>query len=83
MKSIYDQQARKRPFKLTLYEDLAPQARTMINNFSGVVESLLKDFVERKRQQRLDEAQALKATIAIWNDFDSKVGSFADEHSTF
>ena len=82
MKSIYDQQARKRPVNLTLNEDLVLQARTMTNNLSGVVESLLKDFVERKRQQRLAEAQALEATIAIWNDFDSKVGSFADEHST-
>ncbi|OFZ70935.1 MAG: plasmid maintenance protein CcdB [Betaproteobacteria bacterium RBG_16_58_11] len=82
MKSNYDPQARKRPVNLTLNEDLVLQARTMTNNLSGVVESLLKDFVERKRQQRLAEAQALEATIAIWNDFDSKVGSFADEHST-
>lgn len=82
MKSIYDQQARKRPVNLTLNEDLVLQARTMTNNLSGVVESLLKDFVESKRQQRLAEAQALEATIAIWNDFGSKVGSFADEHST-
>ena len=82
MKSTYDQQARKRPVNLTLNEDLVLQARTMTDNLSGVVESLLKDFVERKRQQRLAEAKALEATIATWNDFSSKVGSFADEHST-
>ena len=54
----------------------------MKDNLSGVVESLLKDFVERERQQRLAEAQALEATIAIWNDFGDKVASFAGEHST-
>ncbi|MBI5751582.1 MAG: type II toxin-antitoxin system CcdA family antitoxin [Hydrogenophilales bacterium] len=82
MKSTYDQQARKRPVNLTLNEDLVLQARTMTNNLSGVVESLLKDFVERKRQQRLAEAKALEVTIATWNDFGSKVESFADEYST-
>ncbi len=82
MKSTYDKQARKRPVNLTLNEDLVLQARTMTNNLSGVVESLLKDFVERKRQQRLAEAQALEVNIGTWNDFGSKTGSFADEHST-
>lgn len=82
MKSTYDQQARKRPVNLTLNEDLVLQARTMTNNLSSVVESLLKDFVAHAQQQRLAEAKALEATIATWNDFGSKVGSFADEHST-
>lgn len=82
MKSTYDQQARKRPVNLTLNEDLVLQARTMTDNLSGVVESLLKDFVEQKRQQHLAEAKALEATIATWNDFGSKIGSFADEHTT-
>ena len=82
MKSIYDQQARKRPVNLTLNEDLVLQARTMTDNLSGVVESLLKDFVERENQQRLAEAKALDQTIATWNDFGDKVESFADEHST-
>lgn len=82
MKTTHDQQARKRPVNLTLNEDLVLQARTMTDNLSGVVESLLKDFVERENQQRLDEAKALEQTIATWNDFGDKVGSFADEHST-
>ena len=82
MKSTYDQQARKRPVNLTLNEDLVLQARTMTDNLSGVVESLLKDFVERLHQQRLAEATALEATISTWNDFGNKVTSFADEHST-
>ena len=82
MKSTPVQQARKRPVNLTLNEDLVLQARTMTDNLSGVVESLLKDFVERKRQQHLAEAQVLEATIATWNGFGSKVASFADGYST-
>ena len=82
MKTTYDQQARKRPVNLTLNEDLVLQARTMTDNLSGVVESLLKGFVERENQQRLAEAKALEQTIVTWNDFGDKVESFADEHST-
>ena len=51
-------------------------------NLSGLVESLLKDFVEHKGQQRLAEAKALEAAVATWNDFGEKVSSFADEHMT-
>ena len=51
-------------------------------NLSGLVESLLKDFVKRKRQQRCAEAKPLEATVATRNDFGDKVASFADEHMT-
>ena len=51
-------------------------------NLPGLVESLLKDLVKRKRQQRSTEAKALEATVATWNDFGDKVASFADEHMT-
>ena len=82
MKTTHDQQARKRPVNLTLNEDLVLQARALTDNLSGVVESLLKNFVERENQQRLAEAKAIAQTIATWNDFGEKVDSFADEHST-
>ena len=82
MKTTHDQQARKRPVNLTLNEDLVLQARALTDNLSGVVESLLKDFVERENQQRLAEAKAIAQTIATWNDFGEKVDSFADQHST-
>ena len=82
MKTTPDQPARKRPVNLTLNEDLVLQARALTDNLSGVVESLLKDFVERENQQRLAEAKAIAQTIATWNDFGEKVDSFADEHST-
>jgi len=82
MKTGYNLAARKRPVNLTLNEDLVLQARGITDNLSGVVESLLADFVEHERQQRLAKTKTLEATVAIWNDFNAKFGSFADEHST-
>lgn len=82
MKTSYNLQARKRPVNLTLNEDLVLQARGMTDNLSGVVESLLANFVEHERQQRYAKAQTVETTIATWNDFNTKLGSFADEHST-
>ncbi|MDD5247691.1 MAG: type II toxin-antitoxin system CcdA family antitoxin [Rhodocyclaceae bacterium] len=82
MKTAYDLTARKRPVNLTLNEDLVAQARGMTDNLSGVVESLLADYVEHERQLRIAKAMTLEATIATWNDFNAKRGSFADEHST-
>jgi antitoxin CcdA len=74
-------EARKRPVNLTLNEDLVVQARGLTDNLSRVVESLLADYVEHERQQRLAKARSLEATIALWNDFNAKHGSFADEYS--
>jgi antitoxin CcdA len=82
MKTSYNLQARKRPVNLTLNEDLVLQARGMTDNLSGVVELLLANFVEHERQQRFAKAKTVEATIATWNDFNTKLGSFADEHST-
>lgn len=82
MKTAYKLEARKRPVNLTLNEDLVAQARDITDNLSGVVESLLADYVNYERQQRLAKAKTLEATIATWNDFNAKLGSFADEHST-
>jgi antitoxin CcdA len=81
MKATYDMQARKRPVNLTLNEDLVVQARGLTDNLSSVVESLLAGYVEHERQQRLAKARSLEATIALWNDFNAKRGSFADEYS--
>lgn len=81
MKSPYDLEARKRPVNLTLNEDLVVQARGLTDNLSGVVESLLADYVEHERQQRIAKAKTIEATIATWNDFNARRGSFADEYS--
>lgn len=82
MKAGYNLTARKRPVNLTLNEDLVLQARAITDNLSGVVESLLAEFVEHERQQRLVKARTLEATIVTWNEFNLRSGSFADEHST-
>jgi post-segregation antitoxin (ccd killing protein) len=82
MRPPYDVSARKRPVNLTLNEDLVTQARGVTDNLSGVVESLLADFLSREKQRRAAEARALKETVATWNSFAEKHGSFADEHST-
>ena len=81
MKFAYNTEARKRPVNLTLNEDLVVQARVLTDNLSGVVESLLADYVERERQRRIAEARTIDATMAMWNDFNAKHGSFADEYS--
>jgi antitoxin CcdA len=82
VKYPYDLQARKRPVNLTLNEDLVQRAKRMTDNLSGVVESLLSDFVAQEQKNRLIKSKALEATIAVWNDFDSRFGSFADEYSS-
>jgi antitoxin CcdA len=82
MKDRYDQEARKRPVNLTLNEELVVQARELTTNLSGVVESLLTDFVENERRKRVAKTHATKATIATWNEFNEKFGSFSDEYST-
>jgi len=81
MKITYNLEARKRPVNLTLNEDLVVQARSLTDNLSGVVESLLAGYVEHQHQQRITKARTLEATIATWNDFNAKRGSFADEYS--
>lgn len=81
MKATYNMEARKRPVNLTLNEDLVVQVRGLTDNLSGVVESLLADYVEHEHRQRIARANALEATITMWNGFNEKHGSFADEHS--
>jgi antitoxin CcdA len=82
MKTDFDPAARKRPVNLTLNESLVSEAKSLTNNLSGVVESLLSDFVSRERRERLQKSKALEAAIASWNKFNSKSGSIADEYSS-
>jgi antitoxin CcdA len=82
MKTSYDAKARKRPVNLSLNEDLVEQARGITDNLSGLVESLLADYVQAARNQRMAKAKALEETVATWNSFGDKRGSFADEYST-
>jgi len=82
MKATFNSEARKRPVNLTLNEDLVVQVRGLTDNLSGVVESLLADYLEHERQQRLAKANAVEATVSMWNAFNAKHGSFADEYSS-
>jgi len=78
----YDLSAPKRPVNLTLNEDLVTRVRRCTDNLSGLVESLLADFVADERQRQAAEVKLAQATAEMWNRFDEKFGSFADEHST-
>ena len=82
MKTGFNTAARKRPVNLTLNEDLVGQAKSMTDNLSGVVESLLAEFVERKGRERLEKAQIVDASVAAWNTFNVDYGSIADEYSS-
>ncbi len=72
----------KRPVNLSLNEELVARARSLTDNLSGVVESLLTEYVAHETAKREAQDQAFKQTISSWNSFSEKHGSFADEHST-
>ena len=82
MKSNYDTRARKKRVNLTLSEDLVKQAKSMTDDLSGIVESLLAEFVSREQPARRARSRAAKESIALWNKFDEDMGSFADEYSS-
>jgi antitoxin CcdA len=73
---------RKRPVNLTLSEDLVEEVKGVTGNLSGVVESLLVDFLARERERRSGIVEQARATATLWNSFAERNGSFADEHST-
>ena len=73
---------RKRPVNLTLSANLVEEAKVITDNLSGVVESLLADFVSKERERRSGVIEEARATAALWNDFAERNGSFADDHST-
>lgn len=73
---------RKRPVNLTLSEDLVEEVRGVTGNLSGVVESLLADFLSRERERRSGIVEQARATATLWNSFAERNGSFADDHST-
>lgn len=82
MKTAYDIHASKRAVNLSLNEDLVAQARSMTDNLSAEVESLLVDFVQRQQRLRQAEAGKFRRSAASWNAFGERHGAFADEFST-
>jgi antitoxin CcdA len=82
MKSGYDAAARKRPVNLTLNEDLVKQAKSLTDNLSQVVELLLSGYLAKAREGQLAKLKAVESTVKVWNDFNAKSGSIADEYSS-
>lgn len=82
MKTATRSAVRKRAVNLSLDEDLVQHARQLTGNLSGVVESLLAEFVERELQRRREQSQQAVATAALWNAFEDEHGTFADEYSS-
>jgi post-segregation antitoxin (ccd killing protein) len=82
MEPAFDTNARKRPVNLTLNADLVDRVRDTTDNLSGVVERLLADYLERRRQECLSRQRISEATSAVWNSFNSEHGSIADEFSS-
>jgi post-segregation antitoxin (ccd killing protein) len=82
MEASYDSDARKRPVNLTLNADLVDRVRATTDNLSGVVEKLLVEYLEQQRLARLNQQRIADETCAIWNAFNDRNGSIADEFST-
>lgn len=82
MKTVYNRYARKRAVNLTLNEDLLAHVREVVPNLSGVVESLLAEYLVWERQSRAAQAKVVESSVALWNRFAEDHGSFADDHST-
>lgn len=78
----YNADARKRAVNLTLNEDLLAHVREVTDNLSSVVESLLAEYLVKKRQERAAQMNIVESTVAMWNQFADENGSFADDHST-
>jgi antitoxin CcdA len=77
-----DAAARKRPVNLTLNEDLVNQAKSLTDNLSGVVETLLSEYVAKARDERLVKSKAVESTVKMWNDFNAKLETISDEYSS-
>jgi len=82
MKAVYNVDAKKRAVNLTLNEDLLANVREVTPNLSGVVESLLAEYLLRERNRMAARAKIVESTVALWNRFADDNGSFADDHST-
>jgi len=78
----YKLDARKRAVNLTLNEDLLAHVREVTDNLSSVVETLLAEYLAKKRHERAAKVKVVESTVAMWNQFADENGSFADEHST-
>lgn len=82
MKNLTSVASRKRPVNLLLNEDCVQQARHFTSNLSATVDALLADYVRQQNEALQSRRQLGEAVAEAWNSFQSRYGSFADEHST-
>ena len=82
MNTIASPAPRKRAVNLTLSDDLVHQVRSFSSNLSGVVETLLADYVRQQTEARQTRRQEASLIAQAWNGFNAAAGSFADQHST-
>ena len=63
-------------------DEQSPEAKGVTGNLSGVVESLLAEFVSKERERQSGIVERARAITALWNSFADRNASFADDHST-
>ena len=78
----YDRSASKRPFNVSLNDDLVRQARLCTRNLSCTIEELLGDFVEREHARRRDEDVAVDRVMDGFGVFHREHGLLSDEFSS-
>ncbi len=75
----YDQTAPKRAINVSLNEDLVRRACLYTRNFSGTLEDLLRDFVEREHARRQADVTAMDEVIDGLSAFHRAHGLLSDE----
>jgi len=72
----------KKPFNLSLSEELVRESRQYCGNLSAKVEEMLQAYVVSERQARQQHRQQAQEAVADWNALHHAAGSYADGHST-
>lgn len=82
MTTLQTRSVRKRAVNLTLNEDIVAQAKALTPNLSAVVETLLSGYIVQIQREKLSRQEQAKQVAGMWNGFNERSDSFADEYST-
>lgn len=82
MTTLQTRSVRKRAVNLTLNEDIVAQAKALTPNLSALVETLLSGYIAQLQRKKLSRQEQAKRVTGMWNGFNERSGSFADEYST-
>lgn len=82
MNTLAPSSTRKRSVNLTLRVDVVDQVRSISDNLSATVESLLVAYIDQQKQTPTLRQKVAMQSTQTWNDFNRDVGSFADEYVT-